>query len=248
MNIEIGAGAQNAINWIEEHEHTVELLKWAVVGALVWWSGILGALSDWSKRPTLKVDEYYSHFFFEHHVMLGKHSDQVLIVVLADLGIINPTTHRIGIVGFDMSIRRLGLLRRWLKATKAIGFPAPYTLPMPQNMVKIIPIWFTHFPTGPDDPGLGRTGADPQDSTSAMTMFVVALDKGNARHLNGTLPVKIRAHLATGRTCTFIGVLGNKLEMGKLDSRIEGGLDYARHPSVWTKIDKKTVTALSNRR
>ncbi len=70
-----------AVDWIEGHEHTVDVMKWGAAALAAWALGVFRAVRAWTRRPSISVNLTYSHCYLDPHVALGKHTDVALLVL-----------------------------------------------------------------------------------------------------------------------------------------------------------------------
>jgi hypothetical protein len=225
---------ESALDWIEAHQTTVDLLKWVMLLVLGWMLGLFRAIRDWTRRPAVEIDSRYSSCYVEQHDRFGDYADVILIAALVDVGITNPTKDKVGVKRLGLSVRRNGLWPCWSKEVSAVGLPSPPTFPLGEH-VKLIPVWFTAF--SDDYLDLRRTSADPQDSVAALALFVVLVDRKNLPELGDSLLIKVNAYLATGQVCRQVGKIKVYRDFTRLGCIVAGSEAYVRAPAVWEKID-----------
>lgn len=104
------------VQWIEDHEHTVDLLKWVVAGFIAWMLGIFQAIREWVRRPSISINPAYSHCYYEQHDTLGQHANVALLAFIVDVQVINPTNSPLAVRSFEIQVRRFNCLKRWSKS------------------------------------------------------------------------------------------------------------------------------------
>jgi hypothetical protein len=220
----------NVISWIEDHKGTVDLMKWGTLLIIGWWAGIFRFLRDFTRRPFAEIGPDYSFYFIEEHSV---HAEVLLIAIVIDARIINPTKDKVGVVKFELSIGRDKWSSRWTPPLAAIGFPTMPAFPMPDNKRKMVPVWFSNFSGLSENfADMSHSVVDAQDSKAGLTLFVASIKKSSLAERTG-VPVRLRARLATGQICSAIRVLTKKKELIHFEDMVLGGVAYVRHPSVW---------------
>lgn len=220
-----------AIDWIEAHEHTVDLLKWIVAGIVAWALGVFRAIRAWASRPSISVGEKYSHCFIEHHSELGPHNDTNLIVLVLDAIVMNPTNLHFGVHTFELQLRRRGLWRRWTTTATAIGFPTMPRTPMPNDAIKVVPVWLSTFEEFDDS--LSLKGVPARDSAAGLVFFALAAPDKLFPH-DGECTVKLSVKFATGEKRSVVTTLRTTNDFTKLERMIPSSAKFVKDASVWT--------------
>jgi len=221
----------SAIDWIEAHEHTVDLVKWIAAGIAAWALGVFRAIRAWALRPSISIEPKYSHCFADQHKKLGEHNSVTLFSIVLDAAIMNPTGAKIGVRGFELQLRRSKWWPRWTEPVPAIGFPTMPRTPMPDNAIKVVPLWMTSFEGY--DASLTHSDVDAQDSAAGLVFFAIALPDSSiptAEHRS----VKLTVTLGTGERRSVVANIKIQEDLGKLERMVPGSLPYVRHESVWS--------------
>jgi hypothetical protein len=221
-----------AVNWIEGHEHTVNLLMWITAAVAAWLLGVFRAVREWARRPDVGINPAYSHCYCEEHATLGTHNDVALLVFVLDVAVSNPKNSPLAVRSFALQIGRTAALKRWTTPVKAIGFPSMPRTPMPGNAIKVVPIWLTTFEEY--DASLCLKRVDPCDSAAGLTFFAAVIPKADIPAAMQKCAIKLTVMLATGEKCTAKGIVDVKTDLSHLERRVPTSLDYVRHKSVWT--------------
>lgn len=225
-----------AVDWIESHEHTVNLLMWLVAAVIAWFLGIFRAIREWTRRPTINISRSYSHCYYEEHQTLEKYSDVALLAFVLDLEVANLTNAPIGLKSFELQISRPAMLNRWTSPVSAIGFPDMPRTPMPGNNMKVVPVWLTAFEGYGEAFCLKRV--DAGDSAAGLAFFAILMPKSDIREQMKECCIKIRAILATGERLTIKGLIHVNRDMSHLERLVPKSLTYIRHPNVWTYCER----------
>jgi hypothetical protein len=220
------------VQWIESHEHTVDLLKWIAVGSVAWLLGIFRAIREWARRPSIAVETTYSCCYPEKHVSLGQYTNVVLLAFIVDIRVINPTGVPLNVRKFELQVRRSNWLNRWAKPVPAIGFPSMPRTSMPGENMKVVPIWFTAF--AGFDKSLSLRTVDPHDCSVGLAFFVAALGKNDVQKEMKQFPVRICVTFSSGEKRTMSALVDVKTDLSHLEERVPESLRYIRHESVWT--------------
>ncbi|WP_353402515.1 hypothetical protein [Duganella hordei] len=219
-----------SIGWIEAHEHTVDLFKWIVAGLAAWLLGVFRAIRAWALRPSISITETYSHCFTEQHAELDTYSDVTLFAFVLDAVVMNPTTSKVGVQTFELEIRRRGLWKRWTSPITAIGFPTMPRTPMPNDAIKVVPIWLTTFEGY--DSSLSLRDIDGQNSAAGLIFFALVMpDSSIVSDEKCTLKLSVR--LATGERRSVVTKIKFENGLDKLERMVPSSIKYVRHKSVW---------------
>ena len=219
------------VDWIEGHEHTIDLTKWIAVGLAAWALGVFRAVREWTRRPSISVNLTYSRCYLDQHVVLGEYTDVALLVFVLDAEIMNPTGSRIGIRSFELQVKRTGLLKHWTRSVSAIGFPSMPSTPMPGGNIKLVPIWMTTFTDY--DPSLTLKEVSQQDSAAGLVFFAVAVPTTMLPLTMTECPIKLRVTFGTGERRAVKATVNVHTDFEHLGRTIEGSIPYVRHDSVW---------------
>lgn len=222
------------VTWIETHEHTVGVIKWIVAGVVVWWSGLVRAIQDYSRRPTVVVDEHYSSWYVEEHEEIKGNKKVSFVVVLLDIHVTNPTKVNLGVSGFELSIRRPGVIG-WWKPISNVGFSALPTMHLSSERSKILPVWFDSFPDEYEH--ATRRNVDAQHTVSAHAVFALMIDSKNLSAPKGQLELRVRARLGSGQLCTTKVHVGHKRTFAILDTLMNNCVPYMRAAALQRRAD-----------
>jgi hypothetical protein len=219
------------IDWIEAHEHTVDLLKWITAAIAAWGLGVFRAIRAWALRPSISIADKYSHCFVERHSELDTHKDVTLLAFVLDAALMNPTGAKIGVQTFELQIRRRGLWKRWTTSITAIGFPTMPRTPMPDDKIKVVPIWLTAFDG--NDASLTLHDIDAQNSAAGLVFFALVVPDLSIIDME-RCAVKLSVKLGTGERRSVVTTIKIESDFSKLEKMVPASVQYVRHKSVWT--------------
>lgn len=219
------------IDWIEAHEHTVDLLKWITAAIAAWLLGVFRAIRAWALRPSISITEKYSRCFAERLSEFDTHKDITLFVFVLDAALINPTAARVGVQTFELQIRRRGLWKRWTTPITAIGFPTMPRTPMPDEKIKVVPIWLTAFEG--NDASLSLHDIDAQNSAAGLVFFSLVVPASSIINVE-RCAVKLSVKLGTGERRSVVTTIKTESDFSKLERMVPSSVQYVRHKSVWT--------------
>lgn len=220
-----------AVEWIEGHEHTVDLLKWIAAGFVAWMLGIFRAIREWVRRPSIDVEPTYSCCYLDENSSLRGYSDLALLVFIVDVRVINPTEVPLNVRKFELQVRRSKLLNRWTRSVEAIGFPSMPRTPMPDENMKVVPIWFTAFPDF--DEALCLRTVPPHDCSLGLVFFAAAIQKDDVPKVIKHCQIRICVTFSSGEKRKVNAVVDVQNDMDHLERRVPKSLEYVRHESVW---------------
>lgn len=219
------------VGWVEDHEHTVDLLKWIIAGLIAWALGLFRAVRAWARRPSISIEPSYSQCYLVQYETLHEHTDVALLVFILDAEVMNPTSARIGVRKFELQVKRFGMLKRWTMPVTSIGFPSMPRTPMPGDKVKVIPIWLTSFPDY--DVSLTNKHVDAQDSDAGLIFFSILVPKKIVQLDMTECFIKVSITFSTGEKRTTKAAIKVLSDLAHLDQRVPGSEKYVQHHSVW---------------
>lgn len=219
-----------SIDWIEAHEHSVDLLKWIAAAIAAWALGVFRAIRAWTLRPSISITDKYSHCFAEQHSELEAYEDVTLLAFVLDAAIMNPTGSKIGVQTFELQIKRRGLWKRWTTPITAIGFPTMPRTPMPDGAIKVVPVWLTAFEGY--DASLTLHDIDAQNSAAGLVFFALIVPNSLMADMAQCL-VKLSIKLGTGERRSVVAKIKTESGFDKLEIMVPGSMQYVRHKSVW---------------
>lgn len=187
----------NAINWIEVHPHTVDLIKGICIVIAAWLVGIFRFFRKYTKKPYVEISESVSRCLIEKFDEHSGDKDCLRASFLLNISVFNPTTEDIVIRSFDIQIRRLTDPLFFGNRVSAISLPNRVRQKMGSGS-KLMRNWFVKFDDGyPDLTIDGRL--IPKEFASGFVMFCV-FNHGDWKPIiiNRYIHVQINVMLSTG--------------------------------------------------
>ncbi|MES5815360.1 hypothetical protein [Pseudoxanthomonas sp. Soil82] len=217
---------QLVIDWIEEHQGSLDILKWLLVLLAAWALGLFKYVRRKLKSPRVEIERLTSRCYCEAFEELHDCKDVVRSVFLLHVSVTNPTTDPIVVKDFWLRYRTL---RSWKKWTE---FMLPTTLPnRPRQTVgsstKLLKVWFSKYQDDPAEFALdGRIEA--RDYQAGYVLFVSSTwGNHNPRITNGKLALEVRAKLTTGETLRHRVAVSQLEDRAYLESFVPGILAVA---------------------
>ena len=185
--------------WIESHEKTVDVLKWAALLAIAWAVGIFKYIRRKFRQPIPTFEEFTSRCLVEEFDIFEGRKDAFRASFLMEVGLTNTTSEPVVIRSFSLSVLRRKFWRPWKPALIALSLPA-----RPRHKTgastKLLKNWFSNFPD--DFPELTLTGTiDSKHHQSGFLLFVCFATGDHAPRMFGEyIRIKVHVHLTTGET------------------------------------------------
>lgn len=223
------------VEWIEAHDATVDLLKWAMVGLLAWALGIFRFLRAKLKAPKLEIESFTSRCIWQELGVVDGNDHNARVVFLIEARINNPTTDPIVIRDFTLQVKRL---KRWLVRNHSLN---PVTLPSRVrhrvgDITKLLKNWFSNFAEGPESLTLDAR-IESRGCQSGFLLFV-SVSWGYMRPLtkDGAIPVKLRVRLTTGETLVARSKIVLMNDHTAFEAMVPGVLAHVQNQSTWNII------------
>ncbi|HEL3635573.1 TPA: hypothetical protein UM220_001442 [Stenotrophomonas maltophilia] len=227
--------ASRTVDWIEQHDKTVDLLKWIAAALLAWLLGLVRFVRTKLKRPTVEIEMFTSRCVVDDLGEMEGRASNIRAIFLLEPGLNNPTTDPIVVREFTIAMKAL---RRWPIWQRQMH---PTTLPSrPQHsagqMTKLLKCWFSNFNDGSSDLTLsGRI--ESRDFQSGFLLFTsVTFGNLQPRISNERIPIKVRARLTTGETLTAKAMIRVVDDPFILERMVPGILEHTKTSSTWNII------------
>lgn len=223
---------ESMVEWIEAHQTTVDLIKWAIVLFLAWIAGGFKYLRNKLRRPSISLEENTSRCLIEEFEEFEGHKNAVRATLLIEMGVLNPTNERINVRSFNLAIKRERFWSRWKPELIALSLPSRPRFQTGSG-VKIVKNWFSNF--SDEFASLTLTGViEPKEYPSAFLLFVSFTSGPMSPKIEGQyLKVKGRANLTTGETFTVSGKVRVMTDIELFESWLPGIKLQINHDSAW---------------
>jgi hypothetical protein len=219
------------ITWIEEHDKTVDLLKWVLLLVLAWATGLFRYLRNLARKPRARLSSLTSRCYVEP-MEDKQHSHAVLAAFLVELEVTNLGSDPIVVRTMELRMRRLRPFLRWGPWISATSLPNRVQLKMDSG-IKVFRNWFSNFPDGPDSLTIqGRIA--PKDAASGFLLFVSSTyGSWNPKIVNDCVLVRGRVTLTTGEKLTAVARIPVTTNAESFESLIPNGLVHVRDRGTW---------------
>jgi hypothetical protein len=186
--------------WIENHEHTVDLLKWLSVGVVAWASGLFSMLGRYKRGARLEIPETASLVFCE----FGKHPENGLDTVRASFilntALVNATNEKIVADQFLLSFKTIGLWRSHRQKLLRFAFPSRPRKQIGEGL-KYMGVWFTEYPADELKMETASGSLEPKETCSGYLLFSsYTFGKWNPKIENDRIQTRLKLKL-TSQTC-----------------------------------------------
>lgn len=210
-----------AIDWVEAHQGSVDLLKWVLVIGAAWALGLFKYLRRKLKSPRIEIEELTSRCYCESFEELHDCKNVVRTMFLLQISITNPTTDPVVVKDFWLRYRTKRRFERWTE------FLLPTTLPSrPRqkagNTTKLLKVWFSRYQDDPTTDYLdGRV--DARDYQTGYVLFVSSTWGSHNPSIHGEkLSIEVRAKLTTGETLKDRATVSQIMDRTYLESFVPG--------------------------
>ncbi|MGC4076600.1 MAG: hypothetical protein QM702_06110 [Rubrivivax sp.] len=222
-------------DWIERHEKTVDLLKWAVLLAIAWAVGVFKFIRQKMRQPVASIEELTSRCLVEELDEFQGRNDAVRASFLVEVGLMNPTSEPVFIRHFSLAVQRRRFWRAWKPELIALTLPSRPRHQMGSGQ-KLLKTWFSNFPDEYPDLTLDAK-VEPKHLNSGFLLFVCFAGGTCAPRLDGDY-VRIRAlvHLTTGETRVAKGKVKVIRDKAVFEGCVPGILDQISHESAWGAV------------
>jgi hypothetical protein len=224
-----------AIDWIESHEKTVDLLKWAALLLVAWAVGLFKFTRQKLRRPTATLEEVTSRCLVEELSEFQGRRDAVRASFLVEVGLLNPTSEPVVVRYFSLAVPRRKLWRCWKPELIALSLPNRPRHQMGSGE-KLIKNWFSNFPDEFRDLTLSGM-VEPKHHHSGVLLFVCFAYGTLVPRIDGDfIRVKAFVHLTTGETCKVSGKVRITRDKEKFEQWVPGIVAQVSHESAWGAV------------
>jgi hypothetical protein len=157
----------------------------------------------------------------------------LMVAALVDIRVTNPTQEKLGVIRFELQVRKPGFIRRWYKAVKNIGFPSTPKLVLPGGDEKHFRVWFDQLERVPI---LTARTVEAQHSDIAYAFFAMRFDRDMTLP-DDALRIRVKAFLGNGDACTATAAIKPRRDSRHLAAFIENGIAVAQVAARRYKVD-----------
>jgi len=221
----------SSTQWIEDHQATVDLLKWLALLVIAWAAGLFRYLQDLTRTPRLAVSEVVSRCLIVE-TPYGGHADAQRCVYLLNIEVANRSSERIVVSAFEIRHKWRRVLPMWSPRSSAVSLPNRVHHQMGGG-IKLMRNWFAYFPDSLEN--LTVDGKiDARDAASGFALFVShTYGSWNPKIENQHVHVCVYARLTTGKAVkTSAKILVTRNEEF-FEEMIPGITAHVEHPSSW---------------
>ena len=223
----------NIANWIEIHEHTVDLLKWVAAGLLFWVSGLFSMLGRYKRRARLEISESASFVYIEH----GKHPESGMDTIRAsfvlNISLINATNEKIVANQFFLSFKTINFWRSHKQRLIRFAFPSRPRKRIGEG-IKYMGVWFTEYPS--DELKLETiTGSlEPKETCGGYILFSsYTFGSWNPKIKNDTIQVRLRLKLTSQDWLSSSAKIRITNDSAFVEEFSPGFCTHMAHESTW---------------
>jgi len=222
----------DVLSWIEQHDKTIELLKWVGLLLVAWAAGLFRYLRTLTRKPKALVSEVTSRCLIEEIDEHEGQRDVVRAALLLEVEVCNRSSEPVVVRTMEVRIRRLKPIRRWGPWLSAVSLPNRVHHQMGSG-IKLMRNWFAIFPDGIETLTI-RGRIAPKDAESGFILFV-AFTHGNwnPRIREECVHVGIKVHLTTGEKLRATARIPVTRNTEFYEQMVPGILDQIRHPTAW---------------
>lgn len=223
---------EQVFDWIESHEKTVDLLKWATVLLLAWAVGIFKFIRQRLRQPVASIEMVSSRCLLEDFSEFRGHKNVVRASFLIEVGLMNPTSEPVVIRHFSLAVRRKKFWHSWKPLMIALTLPSRPRHEMGSG-TKLLKSWFSNFPDGFRELTLSGT-IEPKQLHSGFLLFVCFAQGSWAPRLKEErVSVRALVHLTTGETRIAKGNILVTRDRDAFESWVPGIMEQISHESAW---------------
>ncbi len=219
-------------DWIEEHEKTVDLLKWIALLFTAWATGLFKLIRNKVRSPSIEIDSLTSRClilnFSDSDFAVKRHK----AVFFLKIGVNNSSEQPIVVRDFCMRYSPQKLFKKW-----TINF-LPCTLPSrPQGKVgeskKLLPTWFSSFDDGFKHLTIGNRVEDWAYEAGYVLFITSSYGTMNPKIKNENAKVNVTCKLTNGQKLQSVAEVKVITDAEKLEAIVPGIVHYANQPDTW---------------
>lgn len=219
-------------DWLEQHNTTVDLLKWTAILVVAWIAGAFSFIRGLTRKPKTALITNASRCLVEEFDELNGKRMVMRAAFLLNAEVTNPSNENVTVKGFKLSYRHN---RFWFPQSKelfSLSLPARPRQEM-GSAIKVSKVFFSTFGDGYND--LTMTGVlSPKDFQSAYLLFVsFTWGSWNPRIRNGRVRVRLSAEITTGETLRSVAEIAVTQDKEQFEKWVPGIIDQINHQSTW---------------
>lgn len=220
------------IDWIEQHQVTIDLLKWTALLVLAWTAGIFRFFSGLTRTPKIRVVSTASRCLIQHMEEFEGRKKVMRATFLLNVEVVNPSSEKVVVQRFMLSYwRSLPFFPR-SKELHSITLPARPRQEMGSG-TKVSKVFFSNFPDGFSD--LTMSGElEPKQFQSGYVMWVsFTWGSWNPHIREEHVRIRISAQLTSGKTLRSVVRVPVTRDEAFFEKWVPGILAQIGHQCAW---------------
>lgn len=221
------------ITWIEDHDTTVDLVKWITLVVLAWVSGAFQLLWRYRRRPRLEIAETASFVYLEHPIDCDGKPNGARASFIINASLVNASNEKIVLAHFELSFRSISFWRSHRQRLLRFAFPS-----RPRKQVgtgtKYMGVWFTEYPIDELQTPVIDGRLEPKETCGGYLLFSsFTYGNWNPRISKDTVHVRLRAQLTTGqrlKQAARIRITTDRAIVEEFSPRLT---EHVAHDSTW---------------
>lgn len=215
----------NIISWIEAHPTIIDLIKWVVLIAVGFFTGIFGFFRKYNERPIIKITEASKCLLLEENIK-GQVQKQAAYILY--ISIKNPTIDYVVAEQFYISFKKDNFLKSYSQKMERVTLPS-----RPIKRVGEIQIassvFFTDFQDGCSK--YTQDGKIPPKHSQSGYIMASSHTHGNHNPFirKEKVTVKVSASLASGKTISSSRKVDVHENPSIFEAWIPGLIDHLSH-------------------
>ena len=221
------------VDWIENHQVTVDLLKAAALVLVAWMSGLFAYLRRYRRKAILEITDTASFAYFEQIEELEGHKHLIRAAFIINASVVNASNEKVVVDHFLLSFRTYSLWRSHGQKLVRIAFPS-----RPRKRLGIafkqMGVWFTQYPD--DEYQLDHaTGIlEPKEHCGGYLLFTsFTYGNWNPKVQHGMIHVKLRAKLTSQKWLRVTVRLRVTDDASVIEEMSPGITEHLRDRSTW---------------
>lgn len=221
------------IDWIETHEKTVDLLKWAAVLLVAWASGAFAYLRRYRLRPRLEIAETASFVYLEHPSEPKSPAPATRASFIINASLVNSSNERVVLDHFELSFRSFHFWRSYRQRLLRLAFPS-----RPRKRVgevtKYMGVWFTEYPLDELKTAVIDGSLEPKESCGGYLLFTsYSYGSWNPKVSKNLVHVRLRAKLTSQEWLSKSAKLLVISDPAIVEEFSPGFVEHVAHESTW---------------
>lgn len=222
----------SVIDWIENHERTVDLLKWIAALFAAWSVGIFRYLRRMFKLPSSDIVPNTGICFLEDFENFRGYKNAVRASFVVEISLTNPTNLKVAIKSFELQYERIHPWKRWGKVLLPITLPSRPRVKMAEKE-KLLKTWFSNYGDGLDNLSIQSEIESTQHQTAFLLFVGFSGGSESPRIRKNKILIKTVVELTSGQKCKAKGTLRILRDQQQADDFVPGLSKQVAHSSSW---------------